>query len=143
MRVAVIYRPKDPPPLEAMPMLMGALGEWVQKHGPRFSTIEFFVGGGGFGVIDLDDSGELQRLMAENPFTPFSEVEVRPVLDPATAMQITGEAFAARARAAGGPDGACWARRSAAPTRPSPFAARTGAPGSLPWRRRRSRSPRR
>jgi hypothetical protein len=101
VRVAVIYRPRNVPPLEEFPMLMGAMGQWVENYGERFSTLEFFVGGGGFGVIDVDDSAELQRIAAENPFTPFSEVEIRPVVEPGTALGILGEAFAARAQASG------------------------------------------
>ena len=101
MRVAVIYRPRNPAPPEAIPMLMGAMGQWVEKYGKRFSTLEFFVGGGGFGVIDVDDSSELHRMTAENPFTPFSEVEIRPVVEPSAAMAILNEAFAAFAPPAG------------------------------------------
>jgi len=82
-------------------MLMGAMGEWVEKYGKRFSTLEFFVAGGGFGVIDVEDSSELHRIAAENPFTPFSEVEIRPVVEPSAAMAITSEVFAAHAQTAG------------------------------------------
>ena len=49
MRVAVIYRPRSTPPLEAFPMLMGAMSQWVEKYGGRFSTLEFFVGGAALG----------------------------------------------------------------------------------------------
>jgi Domain of unknown function (DUF3303) len=102
MRVAVIYRPRNPPPVEAIPMMAAGLGEWVEKHGPRFSVLEFFVAGGGFGVIDVDDSAELNRIAAENPFTPFSEVEIRPVVDPSAGLATMAEVYAARARAAAG-----------------------------------------
>ncbi len=61
--------------------------------------LEFFVGGGGFGVIDVDDSAKLQRIAAENRFTPFSEVEIRPVVKPGAALAIIGEVMAAQARA--------------------------------------------
>ncbi len=94
MRVAIIYRPKSPPPPEMFPELLQRLSAWVDKYGGRMSTIEFFTGGGGFGVIDLNDSAELHRIMAENPFTPFSEVEVRPVVDPQTAMGTWRDVFA-------------------------------------------------
>jgi muconolactone delta-isomerase len=77
-------------------MLMTGMGAWLQKYGGRFSTIEFFVAGGGFGVIDIDDSSELHRIIAEHPFTGFSDVEVRPVVDPATAMSNLQAAFAER-----------------------------------------------
>jgi hypothetical protein len=82
-------------------MLLGAMGQWVEKYGSRFSTLEFFVAGGGLGVIDVDDSAELHRITAENPFTPFAEVEIRPVVEPGVSMAISSEAFAARAQAAG------------------------------------------
>jgi hypothetical protein len=82
-------------------MLMGAMGQWVEKYGERFSTLEFFVGGGGFGLIDIDDSTELQRIAAENPFTPFSEVEIRPVVEPGAALAILSEVFAAQTQVSG------------------------------------------
>ncbi len=82
-------------------MLMGAMGQWVEKYGERFSTLEFFVGGGGFGVIDVDDSIELQRMTAENPFTLFSEVEIRPVVEPGAAIESWHEVIAAQMQAAG------------------------------------------
>ena len=97
MRVAIIYRPKSPPPFEALPGLTQGMAGWLEKYGSRFSPLEFFVGGGGFGVTDIDDSAELHRIVAEHPFTPFADVEIRPVLDPATAMANLREAFAARA----------------------------------------------
>jgi len=97
--VSVIYRPRNAAPQEAVPLLMGALAQWVEKYGERFSTLEFFVGGGGFGVIDVDDSIELQRIAAENPFTPFSEVEIRPVVEPGAAIEVLSEVMAAQAPA--------------------------------------------
>jgi hypothetical protein len=57
--------------------------------------LEFFVGGGGLGVIDVDGSAELQRTTAENPFTPYSEVEFLPVVEPSAAIAIYSEAIAA------------------------------------------------
>lgn len=80
-------------------MLLEALGQWVEKYEGRFSTLEFFVGGGGFGVIDVADSAELQRIAAENPFTPFSEVEIRPVVEPGVAIEALSDVLAARAPA--------------------------------------------
>jgi muconolactone delta-isomerase len=62
-------------------------------------TMEFFIGGGGFGVIDIDDSAELQRIIAEHPFTLFADVEIRPVVDPDTGLRTLQDAFAARAGA--------------------------------------------
>ena len=96
MRVAVIYRPKHAPPFELMPQLMQGMAEWVGRYQDRMETTYFFVGGGGFGVLDVDDSTELQRMVAEHPFTPFSDVEIRPVVDPGTALKTLQEVVAAR-----------------------------------------------
>jgi hypothetical protein len=100
MRVAIIYRPRSAAPFEAGPLLMGALGQWVEKYTSRFETLEFFVAGGGLVLADLDDSAELNRIVAENPFTPFMDVEIRPVVDPGSAMAAFGEMVAALAASA-------------------------------------------
>ncbi|MGH3368646.1 MAG: DUF3303 family protein [Nocardioidaceae bacterium] len=97
MRVAVIYRPRNAPPFELMPQLMQGMAEWVDRYQDRMETTYFFAGGGGFGVLDIDDSSELQRILAEHPFTPFADVEIRPVVDPGTALKTLQEVFAARA----------------------------------------------
>ena len=76
-------------------MLMGALGQWVENYSKRFSTLEFFVIGGGLVLADIDDSAELNRIVAENPFTPFMDVEIMPVVEPGTAMATYGEIVAA------------------------------------------------
>jgi hypothetical protein len=81
-------------------MLMGALGQWVETYSKRFLTLEFFVIGGGLVLADIDDSAELNRIVAENPFTPFMDVEIMPVVEPATAMATYGEVVAAFAAAA-------------------------------------------
>jgi Domain of unknown function (DUF3303) len=98
MRVAVIYRPRNTPPVELMPQLMQGMAEWVDRHEDGMEATYFFVGGGGFGVLDIDDSAQLQRMVAEHPFTPFSDVEIHPVVDPATALKTLQEVFAARAQ---------------------------------------------
>ncbi len=100
MRVAIIYRPRAAAPVEAAPMLMGALGQWVEKYSKRFSTLEFFVIGGGLVLADIDDSAELNRIVAENPFTPFMDVDIMPVVEPSVAMAAYGEVVAAFAAAA-------------------------------------------
>lgn len=100
MRFAIIYRPRNAAPLEAGPILMGALGQWLEKYSNRFSTIEFFVIGGGLVLADFDDSVELNRILAENPFTPLMDVEIMPLVDPNAAMANYGEIVAAMAAAA-------------------------------------------
>ena len=74
MRVAIIYRQRSAAPLEALPLMMGALNQWVERYSTRASTIEFFAMGGGLVLADFDDSSELHRLVSENPFTAFMDV---------------------------------------------------------------------
>lgn len=85
-------------------MLMGALGQWVENYSKGFSTLEFFVTGGGLVLADIDDSAELNRIVAENPFTPFMDVEIMPVVEPGIAMATYGDVAAAFAAAAQPPD---------------------------------------
>jgi hypothetical protein len=94
VRVAIIYRQRHPAPFDALPMMMGALGQWVETYSKRASTIEFFAMGGGLVVGDFDDAGELHQLVAENPFTAFMDVEVIPVVEPSAAMETWGRAMA-------------------------------------------------
>jgi hypothetical protein len=100
VRVAIIYRPRSAAPVEALPMLMDALGQWVETYSKRFSTLEFFVIGGGLMLADLDDSAEVHRIVAENPFTPYMDVEIMPVLEPSVAMGAYGDVAANLAAAA-------------------------------------------
>jgi hypothetical protein len=47
-------------------------------------------------IIDTDEPDVAQRLIAENPFTPFAEIEIRPLIDPAAALGILQEAYSNR-----------------------------------------------
>ncbi len=93
MKYAIIYRPKHPISRDQLPEMLKGMGEWMQSHGSRMENVQFFVGGGGYGTIDTDDAGELTRLLAEQPFTQYSDVEIHPLLDPQAAMGILSEVY--------------------------------------------------
>jgi len=93
MKFAIIYRPKHPPPPDAMPELLSAMGEWMQTNGSKAEALHFFVGGGGFGIFETDDAAELSAMISSHPFTPYSDVEIKATLDPATAMTVLQESF--------------------------------------------------
>jgi hypothetical protein len=93
MRFAIIYRPSNPPPPEQLPDIVKATGEWMQRHGDKLEATDFFVGGGGIGIVDTDDPELVQRLIAENPFTPYAEIEIRPLIDPGAALGILQQAY--------------------------------------------------
>ncbi len=94
MKLMVTYRPKQAPPPAEMPGMFARLAQWVETYGPQMETLYFFAGGGGFGVIDLDDSAAVQRMMAEHPFTPYADVEIRAVVPAADALATLREVFA-------------------------------------------------
>jgi uncharacterized protein DUF3303 len=93
MRFAVIYRPKHPAPPELLPELLKGMGAWMQNNAGRVENVQFFIDGGGFGTIETDDPSEISRILAEHPFTQYSDVEVKPLIDPASAMSVLVEAY--------------------------------------------------
>jgi muconolactone delta-isomerase len=97
MKVAVIVRPKLAPPPDRMPQLGAAMAAWTQKYAPHMETLYFFVAGGGLGILDVEESSDVHRMMAEYPFMAYSDIEVRPVVEPMTALNTMKELAAARA----------------------------------------------
>jgi hypothetical protein len=93
MRFAVIYRPKHAVPPELIPELLKGMGDWMQSHGSRVKDVQFFIGGGGLGTIETDDPAELARLISDHPFTQYSEVEIKPLLDPQAALEVLTESY--------------------------------------------------
>ena len=93
MKFAIIYRPKDPIDPARIPEMLKEMGTWMQSHGERMENVTFFVGGGGIGTVETDDAAELTRMISENPFTTSSEVDIKPLVDPATALGILQETY--------------------------------------------------
>lgn len=93
MRFAIIYRPKNSPPPEAMPEILKGMGEWMQKHGSSLEGVQFFVGGGGFATLETDDAAAMTQMITDNPFSIYSDIEIRPLVDPATAIGILTESY--------------------------------------------------
>jgi hypothetical protein len=82
MRVLVLVEPRFPIPPEMFPVLLDGFAAWRERYRQSMESFEFFAGGGGgFGVINTPDEASLNRMMVEYPFTPFSEITVRPILD--------------------------------------------------------------
>jgi muconolactone delta-isomerase len=99
MKVAVIARPKHAPPPERLTEIRAAMAAWTEKYAPQMETLYFFAAGGGLGILDVADSSDLHRMMLEFPFTAYSDIEVRAVVEPQTALRTVQELAAARAAA--------------------------------------------
>jgi len=88
MRVLVLVRPRHFVPRDQFPSLMHGFADWRARHRERMEVFEFFAGGGGgVAIVNVPDEATLQQLIIEYPFTPFSEFEVRPILDGDIALQ--------------------------------------------------------
>ena len=93
MRVAVIVRPKHQIPPEEMSMVFQAFSAWREQHRAKMEVFEFFLGGGGFGIFDVDDAEELHRIMLQNPIFFIGDTDVTPIVDGDTALRQWGEAI--------------------------------------------------
>ena len=82
MRVFVLVEPKFFVPPEIFPTLLDGFAAWRDAHREHMESFEFFAGGGGgFGVFNGPDEATLNGMMFEYPFTPYSEITIRPILD--------------------------------------------------------------
>lgn len=95
MRFLVVATQKFPAPPEIVPGLIDAAEEWQKRYSDTLEVFGLFPGGGGFGIADVADEAELHRIVFENPFTPFSDYEIKVIVDAPTAWRQARDAFAA------------------------------------------------
>jgi muconolactone delta-isomerase len=64
-------------------LLLAAEKEWRDRYADRLDSYAWFAaGGGGTGIIDVDDAETLFQAVNEHPFCPYTKTEVRPLADP-------------------------------------------------------------
>jgi hypothetical protein len=95
MRFLVVATQKFPAPPEIVPGLIDAAEKWQERYSDKLAAFGLFPGGGGFGIADVADEAELHRIILENPFTPFSDYEIKVIVDAPTGWRQAREAFAA------------------------------------------------
>lgn len=95
MRFLVVATPKFPAPPEMIITLIDRAEEWQQRYDDKFEAFGLFPGGGGFAIADVSDEAELHRVVVEMPFSPFSELVIKPIVDGPTGWNQAREAFAA------------------------------------------------
>jgi hypothetical protein len=74
VKALVIGRPQFPIPPEQAPMVVQGALDWYERYKDRFVEFGTFLGGGGFGVVEVDDVETLNRMISEMPFVTFSEI---------------------------------------------------------------------
>ena len=88
MRVLALVRPRFFIPPEQFPALIDGFLAWRERYRGQMEVFEFFAGGGGgFGIIATDNEAALHQMFIEYPFSPFSEIEFRPILNGDQALQ--------------------------------------------------------
>ena len=89
MRALIVTRQTSAPPMEAMPMLVGAFNQWREQHRDKMEVFAFFTSGtGGCGIVNVADEMELYQLSAQFPLAPFSSVEVEVLVEGDAALQF-------------------------------------------------------
>ncbi len=78
MRVLVIGTPKFQIPQEQLLEVTEGAIAWSERHRDSIEVLGTFVGGGGFGIINVPDEETLNQIVIEMPFSWFSDVTVRP-----------------------------------------------------------------
>ena len=105
MRFLVTTINRSPMPPEAAPMLVQAMKEWAARHTACgvFEQIWSFAGlQGGGGIANVDSLEQLDALMSEFPFGPFSEIHVYGLADLNQAMDNFERLLQMRAEAMAG-----------------------------------------
>ncbi len=105
MRFLVTTINRSPMPPEAVPMLVQAMKDWAARHtaSGAFEQIWSFAGlQGGGGIANVDSLEQLDSVMAEFPFGPFSEIHVYGLADLNQAMDNLERLLQMRAEAMAG-----------------------------------------
>jgi muconolactone delta-isomerase len=100
MRFLVITKANQPLPPEMAMGLVDAMSEWVRKHtsSGKFEQIWGNAGiRGGGGILKVDSLEEVDAIMSEFPFGPFSDVEVSGLVDIETMLKNAKQAIQAMA----------------------------------------------
>ncbi len=100
MRFLVVSKAKQPPPPEMAMGLVDAMSAWVQKHTASGKMEEVWgIAGiqGGGGILKVNSLEEVDAIMAEFPFGPFSDVEVSGLVDIETTLKNAKQAIQAMA----------------------------------------------
>jgi hypothetical protein len=97
VKVLVIGTPKFQVPPEQLPGILEGAIAWQERYQDKLDVFGTFPGGGGFGVVTVEDEAELHQLIIDMPFSWFSDVQVRPFVEGAAGLQQLQQAVQAMA----------------------------------------------
>jgi muconolactone delta-isomerase len=84
MKFLVVTKQASPTPPEMVVPLMERMIDWTKKYtgNGKIQEVWNFAGQiGGGGIANVESLDELDAIMAEFPFAPFSSVEIYPLVD--------------------------------------------------------------
>ncbi len=100
MKFLVVTKSKTPFPPEMAMGLVDAMEGWVRKYtasGKIEQTWGFAGIQGGGGIVNVNSLEELDAIMTEFPFAPFSDTEIYGLADLQTGLQNMKQAIQAMA----------------------------------------------
>ena len=100
MKALVIGRPKFQIPPDMAPMVTQGALDWYERYKDRFIEFGTFMGGGGFAIVEVDDSEELSQMIVEMPFATFSDISAELYVEGDKGFRQFQEAMAAMMGAA-------------------------------------------
>ena len=84
MQFLIVTKQSVPPPPEVAVQLLDAMFEWTKRYtgnGKVRETWGFAGQQGGGGILNVESFDELDTIMTEFPFAPFSTIEIYPLVD--------------------------------------------------------------
>ena len=98
MKFLIMSHSKHPFPPEIGPALVDAMYGWPDRHSAKMEQVWGFAGvQGGGGVLNVTLLEELDQVMTEFPFAPFSETQVIPLTEIRASLDRVKQAMAAMA----------------------------------------------
>jgi len=105
MRFLVIGKNRSPVPPDIAPALFDAMIAWVNKI-KASGKVEALWGtagvAGGGAILNVDSADELDAIMIEFPFAPFSEITIVLIVDIVESLQRSKQAMLAMMQGGGG-----------------------------------------
>ena len=88
MRFLVVAKQNTLPPPEMVVAMIDAIGPWQQEWAKQQEQIWGSAGQpGGGGILNVDSWEELDAVMTEFPFAPFSDIQITAIVDLPAALE--------------------------------------------------------
>lgn len=88
MRVLVLTNSKFPPPPEHVKTMINGFAQWREQYRNKMEAFFFYAGrNAGGGILNVSDEAELNQIINDWPLTPYSDIDVIPIVDGDVALK--------------------------------------------------------